>query len=200
MLRRPELWCGIVAVAFGAAACEKKSKEGAAVASKAPALAPATGPAQAPVASPTTQPSTKAQPAAPAAKGVETFGEKIQKTDALPIATVLAAPDAYAGKVLLVDAKVRTVCQRKGCWMEVAPSTDKTSQGCRITFKNYGFFVPKDAAGSDVRVEGTLAVKKLSKDDVAHYESEGARFAKKAADGTAHEVRIVASGVELRRN
>ena len=66
-----------------------------------------------------------------------------------------------------------------------------------MTFKDYGFFVPKNSAGAQTRVEGTVEVRTLEKQHVAHYESEGASFAAKAPDGTAREVRLVATGVEM---
>ena len=49
----------------------------------------------------------------------------------------------------------------------------------------------------ELKLAGTIEIKKLDKAAVAHLESDGATFTTKAADGTAHEVRIVASGVEL---
>ena len=83
--------------------------------------------------------------------------------------------------------------------MELAPSSEAKTQGCRVTFKDYGFFVPKDSAGATARLEGVVAIKVIPKDQIAHYESEGAHFAAKAADGSAREITIVASGVELTR-
>ena len=127
------------------------------------------------------------------------FGEAISQSPSQPLATVLAQADAYAGKTVLVDGKVRANCTRKGCWMEVADGMDKTAAGCRVTFKDYGFFVPTDAMGADARVEGTVTVRTVPPAEIAHLESEGGSFPNKQADGTAKEIRIVASGVELRR-
>jgi mRNA-degrading endonuclease toxin of MazEF toxin-antitoxin module len=73
-------------------------------------------------------------------------------------------------------------------------------QGARVTFKDYGFFVPTDAQGSKARVEGVVSVRELSAADVSHLESEGGKFPSKAADGTARELSIVATGVELWRS
>ncbi len=71
--------------------------------------------------------------------------------------------------------------------------------GCRVTFKDYGFFVPTDSAGSEALVEGTLEVATVKARHVEHLEEEGASFSDKQSDGTAREVRLVATGVELRR-
>ncbi len=68
-----------------------------------------------------------------------------------------------------------------------------------MTFKDYGFFVPTDSAGSKARVEARVESKLIKPELVAHLEQEGANFANKSADGSAREVRLVASGVELWR-
>jgi hypothetical protein len=121
------------------------------------------------------------------------------KAAPVKIAAVLEKPAQYEGKTVLVEGKVRAACTRKGCWMELAPTADKGPQGCRVTFKDYGFFVPTDAAGSTARVEGVVNVTTIAAGEVAHLEGEGAVFKNKAPDGTAKEVRIIATGVELQR-
>jgi hypothetical protein len=83
--------------------------------------------------------------------------------------------------------------------MELATSKDPGAPACRVTFKDYGFFVPTDAAGASARLEGTVFLRRVEKKLVEHLEAEGATFASKAEDGTADEVRIVATGVELTR-
>ncbi len=94
---------------------------------------------------------------------------------------------------------MRRNCTRRGCWMELSQGLDPSFPGCRVTFKDYGFFVPLDSAGASARVQGTVDVTTVGAPEVAHLESEGARFASKQPDGTAREVRIVATGVELWR-
>ena len=79
------------------------------------------------------------------------------------------------------------------------PRAPTRQPGCRVTFKNYGFFVPTDSAGAQARVQGVVEVEKVNPSLVRHLEEEGAVFAHKDPDGSAREVRIVASGVELRR-
>ena len=44
---------------------------------------------------------------------------------------VLDNPDAFAEKTVRVSGHVRSACSRKGCWMELAPTADKTAQGSR---------------------------------------------------------------------
>jgi len=137
--------------------------------------------------------------AAPAQDGWKlTRGEPLKGAKAVKLAEVLAKPQAHEGKTVLVEGTVRKACERKGCWMELAADGKDKSPGVRVTFKDYGFFVPLDSAGSQARVEGVLKVAELSDSRAQHYESEGA-IVPRGADGKPREVQLVATGVELRR-
>ncbi len=131
------------------------------------------------------------------AANVKRYGAPVGPGEALKLGSVLTEPDKYKNAPVIVEAEVRKACSKKGCWMELAESLDKTAPGCRVTFKDYGFFVPLDSAGSHARVQGTVTSELVAKSTVDHLEAEGAHFAKKNPDGTADEVRFVATGVEL---
>ncbi len=63
-------------------------------------------------------------------------------------------------------ANITEVCSKKGCWMKLDMDNGKSM---RVTFKDYGFFVPKDAAGKIAVIQG---VAKIDTTDVAtlkHY-------------------------------
>jgi hypothetical protein len=134
--------------------------------------------------------------AKPASGWTLTRGEALKGAPAVALAELLAKPQAHEGKTVRVEGQVRKSCQRKGCWMELAQG--EKGAGVRVTFKDYGFFVPLDSAGSSARVEGVVKVSELSEDMAKHYESEGA-IVPRGADGKPREVQLVATGVELRR-
>jgi hypothetical protein len=143
---------------------------------------------------------TRPKPAEPVpapAAGKKTYGQALAPAAPITVAALLANPDT--SKTITVEGSVRKACTRKGCWMELAESPKDGTPGCRVTFKNYGFFVPVDSAGAKARVQGVVEVETLPASSVRHYEEEGAVFASKAPDGTAKEVRLVATGVELWR-
>jgi hypothetical protein len=146
---------------------------------------------------PAAKPAGSAAAAAPS--GRQSFGEKLGNSPVVALADVLKAPDKYADKSVLVEGEVRRACTRKGCWMELGEGQDAAAPGCRVTFKDYGFFVPLDSAGSKARVEAKVESKVIKPATVTHLEEEGAKFADKAPDGSAREVRLVATGVELWR-
>ena len=113
------------------------------------------------------------------------------------LSDALHDPDAYADHVVRVEGTVKQVCQMMGCWMELVSSTDSTSVGVRVTFKDYGFFVPKDSAGQAATLQGEFETSVFSKEDADHLIAEGVSLTRNP-DGTATELSFVAAGVELR--
>ncbi len=121
-------------------------------------------------------------------------GEKPKGLKAVSLSELLKTPQAHDGKAIALHAKVRKACSRKGCWMELADQ--EKGPGVRVTFKDYGFFVPLDSAGRRAKVEGTVKVTELSEETAKHYESEGAQVPR-GKDGKPREVQLVATAVEL---
>lgn len=124
-------------------------------------------------------------------------GEKIGEAKSIPVKTLLVDAARLEGQSVVVEGTVRKACEKKGCWMELA-AEDAAGPGVRVTFKDYGFFVPLDSAGSRARVAGAVKVAQLSEERAKHYEGEGAKVPRDAK-GVAREVQLVATGVELRR-
>jgi len=179
--------CLAAALAVALVACSPKA-EAPAPEAKAPVAEKATEPA------PTKAPAVEPLKATP---GTTLYGAKLAEGAAVSIAELLKTPDAHTGKSLLVSGHVRKICKKKGCWMEMAESADETLPGCRVMFKDYGFFVPMDADGAKAKLEGTIEIHTLEKETVTHLESDGGVVANKQADGTAQEIRLIASGGEL---
>lgn len=122
-------------------------------------------------------------------------GAPLSNAKAVPLADVLAAPADYEKTPVLVEGVIENVCEMKGCWMQIAPAAGKA--GMRVTFKDYGFFVPTDSKGMKARAEGVAKVKTLSKAEADHLEHEDGAKLTRNADGTAKEISFVANGVEL---
>jgi hypothetical protein len=121
-------------------------------------------------------------------------GAELGKSPMAVVAEIMKDPTKFADKPVIMLGTVNEVCQKKGCWMEVMP--DGMKSGVRVTFKDYGFFVPMDAHGMIVRAEGVFHTKVWSKEDADHMEGEGANLVRNA-DGTATEIGFIATGVEL---
>jgi hypothetical protein len=113
------------------------------------------------------------------------------------LTALLANPKAYADQqAVITEGPVQRACSRKGCWMEIGKGDD----ACRVTFKDYGFFVPTDSAGAQARVQGRVVTQRVEPARVAHLEAEGAKFRSREADGSATEVQFIANAVQLTRS
>jgi len=154
----------------------------------------APGPAREPAAAAPAAASAGSAAAATDAQ-VSRFGAAIEPGPTVALASLLSDPQAYAKQTVTTEGRVQRACSRKGCWMELGEGED----ACRITFKDYGFFVPTDSAGALAKIQGRLDTREVEAAAVEHLESEGARFKNKKSDGSATEVRLIASAVELRR-
>ncbi len=119
-----------------------------------------------------------------------------QESPSVAFADVLKQPAKFAGKRVRIEGVVERVCQAEGCWMQIAPEAGVA--GIRVTFKDHSFFVPKDSKSLKFKAEGEFFVKVLDKAQVDHLIEDGAKIERKA-DGTADEIRFVATGVELRK-
>jgi hypothetical protein len=125
--------------------------------------------------------------AAAEAGETRTYGKPLRGLKPTPLADVLASPED--GRAVRLEGTIAAVCRRKGCWMELRQG----ESAVHVTFEGYSFFLPKDAAGSDVVLEGKVVVKAPDPDDVKHLKGEG------AGDAAAARVSIEASGVEIRK-
>lgn len=95
----------------------------------------------------------------------QTYGSKIDTTNAVSIDKVLAQPSDFVKKDILVTGEINKVCQSKGCWFEFATKTEPL----RVTFKNYDFTIPKDSQNKKVLAHGQLVQKEVSVATQRHY-------------------------------
>ena len=84
--------------------------------------------------------------------------------------------------------------QKKGCFFvaQEGPST------ARVSFKDYGFFIPTDSGGKNVVLLGTFSRKSVSKEEAEHYAADLGETA--ASTPEMFEYSIVASAVKIPRD
>lgn len=114
----------------------------------------------------------------------------------VPVAELLAAPERFDGVELILEGAVNEVCLRKGCWMTLASG----GRELRVTFQDYGFFVPTDCAGATVRAEGVFTVGETSAELARHYLHDVGKVDEALAiNAPVKTFTFVARGVELVR-
>lgn len=97
---------------------------------------------------------------------IEMFGEPITEEGALTGEEFLAAFEGKDSLETKIKGVIKEVCSKKGCWMKMDLTTDKEMM---IRFKDYGFFVPKDAAGRLTIIEGIAKIDTISVEEQKHY-------------------------------
>lgn len=105
--------------------------------------------------------------------GHQYFGEKINEANVIPIGNMLTKfSEADEGAMMVkTTGEVEAVCQVKGYWMTLKKPDGNTM---RVTFKDYGFFMPTDIAGKEVIIEGEAKFDTTSVEMLRHYaEDEG---------------------------
>lgn len=69
-------------------------------------------------------------------------------------------------------SKINSVCKKKGCWMNLALSNDKETF---VKFKDYAFFVPRNAENQEAVVSGKAFVSVESVDELKHYAKDAGK-------------------------
>lgn len=68
-----------------------------------------------------------------------------------------------------ITGSIEEVCSKKGCWMVMDLGDGKDM---RVTFKDYEFFVPLDAAGKQTTIKGTATMDTTTVEMLKHYASD----------------------------
>jgi N-glycosylase/DNA lyase len=129
-------------------------------------------------------------------ENAKNFGEKVSAKGAMPYDAMLSkmGTNGTLDDVKVVG-KVETVCQAKGCWMNI--SSEKGAPSMHVDFKNYGFFMPKNIAGKSVVMVGKAVKEVVSVENQRHFAEDAGKSAEDVAKITQpkENVKFVASGV-----
>ena len=101
---------------------------------------------------------------------------------------------AGVGEPVVVSARIGQVCQKKGCFF-IAQDRDVV---VRVSFKDYGFFIPTDAGGKQVTFAGVIERVEVSSEQAEHFaEDLGGEDKSPVVPGPAYT--IVASAIQIPR-
>jgi hypothetical protein len=125
------------------------------------------------------------------------YGEEFEITEAISGVEMAALMNDSSNNEFIVEGTIQECCQKKGCWMKVDMGN---GEAMRVTFKDYGFFVPLDAAGSTMTMKGIAMYDTLSVDYLKHL-AEDAKASQEEIDAiTEPELALVfeATGVHIK--
>ena len=122
------------------------------------------------------------------------YGDTISPEDAVAAENLM---DMMAGKdsvPVKVAGNINASCAMKGCWMKMDLGNDEQMH---VTFKDYGFFVPKDMKEGKAIIEGYASVDTLDVAYLRHLAQDAGKSQEEIDAITEPEVSLtyVATGV-----
>jgi len=134
------------------------------------------------------------------ASKTETYGKKLTLTEVTNISEILAAPEQYVDKKVLVKGMVVEVCAKRGCWMYLA--SDKPFEKIQIKVLDGEIVFPMSASGKDALVEGVVEALEFSKEEAIGWlrhkaEEKGESFDPKSVTEGMTVYRIKAQAAEI---
>jgi hypothetical protein len=122
----------------------------------------------------------------------ELFGEQLPLGgEPLGLGELIENSSQYQGGEVLVHTRIAKVCQKKGCFF-VATEGAATA---RITFKDYGFFIPTDSGGKPATLHGVFSRQPVSQAEAEHYAEDLGESGTPNAEDFSYS--IVATGIKI---
>lgn len=87
---------------------------------------------------------------------------------------------------IIIHGTIKEVCKIKGCWMTLA---DDSGRELFVQFKDYGFFVPRNAVGRTVVIHGQAKTSTMSVEELRHYAADAKKSPEEIAAITQPETR-----------
>lgn len=94
------------------------------------------------------------------------YGNVVKEKGVISTADLLAKVEStgtFEGKITGV---IQEVCTKKGCWFTMA-LPNGTSM--RVTFKDYGFFIPTNSQGFPITLEGVATLTETDVETLRHF-------------------------------
>lgn len=123
------------------------------------------------------------------------FGSAFDETlPAVALAQLVDEGDQFDTQTITTEGTIKQVCQKKGCFFML--EAGDAAKPVRITFKDYGFFIPTNTAGARVKLNGTFYVKTISEKDARHYAKDMGKDPE-AISGPQKEYALTATSVVI---
>jgi len=124
----------------------------------------------------------------------ERYGDEISEKGAVPAKKLPKKLGKDETVDITIKGEITEVCQAKGCWMTIDMGNDEQ---LRVKFKDYAFFVPKDAAGKTAIIHGIATKEVISVDEQRHLAKDAGKSENDINDITNpnEEFTFVANGV-----
>jgi hypothetical protein len=129
------------------------------------------------------------------------YGEALTLTETTSISAILADPEAFLDEHVLVEGTVVGVCEKMGCWIELAG--ENVGEQIRVKVEDGVIVFPMTAMGLHARVEGVVEKIELTMEQALeqaqhHAEERGEEFDPATVTGpeTIYQIRGLGAEIE----
>ncbi|MFY0593467.1 DUF4920 domain-containing protein [Roseivirga sp.] len=129
------------------------------------------------------------------AEVVGTYGEEINDEGMITVSEMEAQLAKSDTVFVKVKGEITATCAMKGCWMNLVLAD---GEEMRVTFKDYGFFVPKEGMeGNEALIDGMVTRTVTDVETLKHYAKDAGKSEEVIAAITEdkEELAFVANGV-----
>ncbi|MBC6366048.1 DUF4920 domain-containing protein [Algoriphagus sp. AK58] len=94
------------------------------------------------------------------------YGDLIEDNEVLSTGEMVAKVEAegsFSGKI---SGEIKEVCTKKGCWFAMELPN---GESMRVTFKDYGFFIPTNSQGFPIVMEGVATLSETDVETLRHF-------------------------------
>ncbi|UII24825.1 DUF4920 domain-containing protein [Fulvivirga maritima] len=126
------------------------------------------------------------------------FGEEISDEGAIQADELYAKMESTDSVAVKVEGEILATCKMKGCWMTL---DIPEKEALRVTFKDYGFFVPKSGVeGKKAIIDGYAKKVTTDVETQKHYAKDAGKSQEEidAITEPKTEIAFVATGVIIK--
>lgn len=128
---------------------------------------------------------------------IKTYGEEFESVNPIVVSTIPSVMSKIDSLPGVFQGTIEASCKMKGCWMTLQ---SETGDEFRVTFQDYGFFVPKEGLnGKNTTINGYCIRTTTSVAEQKHYAEDAGKTEDEIAMITepVQEFAFVASGVKI---
>lgn len=144
-----------------------------------------------------TETSVSAEPVGEAAVVPGAYGANLEANSVVSTAEMISVVEASGTFTGKISGEIKEVCTKKGCWftMDLA-----NGEQMRVTFKDYGFFIPTNSQGFPIILEGVATLTETDVETLKHFAEDQGKSKEEVEAITApkREITFEATGVMIK--
>ncbi|SFT49945.1 protein of unknown function [Algoriphagus locisalis] len=125
------------------------------------------------------------------------YGADLEDTGVVSPSEMISVVEKEGNFEGKIAGEIKEVCTKKGCWLTMDLPN---GESMRVTFKDYGFFVPTTSQGYPIILEGVAVLTETDVETLRHYAEDGGMSKEEVAAITEpkREITFEAVGVMIK--